>query len=348
MLYVSKAGDDTTGTGSLDQPYLTITKANTEATASAQWDKVSVGAGTYAEADQIALPRGNLEYIGVGTVSLDQNLYSANGDYITYDNFTFTGDHGPQLYHAALGYYTGCTIRNIIARQLNVTRCDLTAISNIAIDNFTSRGMYIWDSHGSTVTNAHVHDAVGVTIQYCFEAEQDADNVVYTDCWAFDASHGFIDKTSTGVEYHNCVASRMTNYGFYGKGAPNGVMDHCVTYDNANGILLADNAGVPPFSTGWSITNCVIANNTIGIYIKTGAEVGLVSDYNCFFGNGSIGRYQGVNYATLAEWQAATGLDLHSVVVDPGYTDVNYGGFELPAGNALIGAGSDGGNIGLE
>lgn len=347
MLYVSKTGDDTTGTGTSEQPYLTLTKGNQVITASGQWDVMEVSAGEYSEAAQIDLPRSYLTYRGVGAVSLDQHLYSANQS-TAFRGLTFSGDHGIILYHAPAGYFTGCSIRNVTARQLSSTRCDETVIEDVEVDDFLSRGLYLYDAHGCIINRAYIHDAAGELIHYCYESEQDADTGIYTDCWAFDASHGFIDKTSTGVEYHNCVSSRMTNYGFYGKGAPNGVMDHCVTYDNTDGILLADNAGVAPFSTGWSITNCVIANNTIGIYIETGAEVGLVSDYNCFYGNGSIGRYQGVNYATLAEWQAATGLDLHSVVVDPGYTDVNYGGFELPAGNALIGAGSDGGNIGLE
>ena len=56
--------------------------------------------------------------------------------------------------------------------------------------------------------------------------------------------------------------------------------------------------------------------------IQSGNAAGLTTDYNDFYVTGTggvLGRYQGADEQTLANWQAATGQDAHSISMNPQY-----------------------------
>ncbi len=76
-IYVSKDGDDISGTGSGGNPYLTITKAVSEAGAN---DKIIIGAGTYVESN---IDPGNVSGVkirndGDGQVIIDGSAGSGS------------------------------------------------------------------------------------------------------------------------------------------------------------------------------------------------------------------------------------------------------------------------------
>lgn len=85
-------------------------------------------------------------------------------------------------------------------------------------------------------------------------------------------------------------------------------------------------------------SNCYITGTSTGAEVKgnvfyrtasftvyqlvSGAEVGLLSDYNCFYNTGgNLINYDGVDYATLADYQSASNQDLNSISADPQLID---------------------------
>jgi len=348
-LVVDPTGNDTTGNGTVELPYLTITKTSTVMAGDGQWNDVRVNAGTYSEVAKISAPHTDITYNGIGIVSIDKGLYAAFSN-VHFNGFSLTAlaDGIVNFYHVESGYHSGCSARNIKSFGVNITRSDGAIIEDVEVlATWALRGCYFFDSHGLTINRVYVHDSEEGVSEYCFENELNADDSIYTDCWAMgavNATHGFIAKTSSRVQYHNCVVKSCQTYGFYSKAGLDGIIQHCVADGCAFGISLNDNAGVPPYSTGWTIKNNIIMNNHTGILVES--TTAFTSDYNCFYGNTHIGNYNGVEYDTLAEWQAATGQDLHSVEINPNFASEEYGGFILPVGSALLTAGEGGVAIG--
>lgn len=118
----------------------------------------------------------------------------------------------------------------------------------------------------------------------------------------------------------------------------------------------------PSFTTSAAITelsgqfylfsdssNCVVENN-IGIStdpyfpvvsLDDSSRVGLTLDYNDFHApGGSVGAIGYTRYASLALWRTASGLDAHSVSIDPGFYDVANHNYHLISGSPLLDAGT--------
>jgi hypothetical protein len=83
MIYVSKAGNDTTGDGSAEKPFLTVAKgvevANSLAS-SANRIGVNIGAGTFVEANPISMTVQGVSLIGnsiTSTLDLFRNIYNS-------------------------------------------------------------------------------------------------------------------------------------------------------------------------------------------------------------------------------------------------------------------------------
>jgi parallel beta-helix repeat protein len=82
--------------------------------------------------------------------------------------------------------------------------------------------------------------------------------------------------------------------------------------------------------------NTIVHNNILqnagsgyAIHVTSGT---VASDYNCFFIKGNALGFFNAVYATLADWQLATGQDEHSLVTDPLFTSTN----DLHVNKALL------------
>lgn len=95
-IYVSKLGNDTTGTGTFNNPYLTCLKANSVAIENTT---IYVDAGTYAESDFLFKPNVNwvsltgpsrdLVHINMSTAALDTAAWTAaTNPYLYFSNLT--------------------------------------------------------------------------------------------------------------------------------------------------------------------------------------------------------------------------------------------------------------------
>jgi hypothetical protein len=65
------------------------------------------------------------------------------------------------------------------------------------------------------------------------------------------------------------------------------------------------------------------------------------SDYNLMVGKPAVYNYSATSIATLPEWRAATGMDLHSIAGDPAFVDAAKGDFHLAAASPAKHAGVD-------
>ena len=87
--------------------------------------------------------------------------------------------------------------------------------------------------------------------------------------------------------------------------------------------------------------------NVIVASYDSGSSIDNTLDYNLFYSNlGSItgGPFilNGVEYFDLAEWQAATGNDGHSIVGNPLFVDPSFGNFHISAFSPAVNAGNPG------
>lgn len=352
-IYVTKAGDDGTGDGSVAAPYLTIAKASAVASIDTSIGYISIGAGTYTE--YVRVPRKRLTYIANGAVIIDGETVRG-GIYTNSKRVTIDGIQTINTNTAGI-YFNSApngTIRNCVCSTaagdtgsgvyvINSADCTIT---NVEGHTNNKDGIFAQNSPRLVVDGAYCHDNTA----YGVEVEGGCDDSVYRNSWATVNDHGFICKTSLRILIENCVAWANTTSGIYFKGGRNGVVDHCVLYGNGRGAYLSNDAGSAPASTGNAIKNTAIISNTVaGIAIENdGSEVGFAGDYNDFYDNTLAGVVSGANQATLANWQAATSGDANSAATDPNFADPTYDGFELPVGSSLLTAGENGTPIGLE
>ena len=127
-----------------------------------------------------------------------------------------------------------------------------------------------------------------------------------------------IDGTSTGVR----------------------VISNTIVSNTGRGIALSSIA-----QEAWIVGN-IIRDNTSQIDFPQGCPDQLYCDLNDLGGNGRIGAVADVAYKSLGAWQGATGLDEHSIDVDPSFVDTEWGQLTLRATSLCRGRGYLGRAIG--
>jgi hypothetical protein len=163
-------------------------------------------------------------------------------------------------------------------------------------------------------------------------------------CYAYDnlihnfrsstTSNGVYSSAGTGanfIAYNNFVWDwQITGGTVYGLRAAGGASEY---YNNSVRIGdVATTANIYGFYMTGTSTTATLVNNILqldepveecwSIYIASGT---LTSHHNCVYGVGALYNvgFSGANYATLAAWQGATGLDANSVEGQPGFVDAS-------------------------
>lgn len=367
-IYVAKTGNDSTGDGSAEAPYLTIGKANTVAASDATIVEIKVLTGTYTEI--VSVPRDGLTYRAVGAVIVDgaganKGFYTAGYSNVTIIGFTVT--NGAWMFDIRAGSNVrvfNCTASDCL-RGFHLAGASRALIENcIVFDSTDSSGGYYLSANSTDCIirlceayncagrafyaltaprnyfiDCYAHDPAANA--YGFEVELNSDDCQYVRCWAVGVGsrffNGMICKTSLRSRMEGCVVSGVDSVGFYFKNGSSGWAYNCVAHDAYRGFLLADNTGADP-SINNTIQNCIIVDNSNrGIQINSGSESGLTLDYNNYYGNAELANYLS-DAKTLAGLQAL-GFEDHGFEVDPGYDNFLRGGFLLSPGNALKNAG---------
>jgi hypothetical protein len=303
--YVSKDGNDSTGNGSLEKPYLTITAALIAANNELDTVPVviNISPGQYDENLTIIKPNIGLKGAIVGSTkttringrvtinprSSDGGMYS---NYYTFENISiisasmhameYTGSHTGYLYMRDCNLYTstagvkGLVFTNTNGVKVNISKTDI----NIAGSGNSNA---IYTQAGSAVTgsfyNCNIYGKTVATISI-----DGSTNIAF--------NYSYIDNTGTNVvELKNSVVSyfsycTIANYqlnanGFNISTGTSLILSHCIFNIPTNVIYNPASPGSPPATT-------------VGYVVKGPAGIGSNIIYgSCLFTPVSV---VGVNY----------------------------------------------------
>ena len=208
-------------------------------------------------------------------------------------------------------------------------------IFNNTISNNGYTGLYLYYQDGMEIVGNQINtDYVGMLALSCDSAiviEKNQLDVTY--------DHGFrISACSASPANPGLIANNFIHIGggSSGTGLSVSTCNNQNIYYNSinvtstsptNGIALYTNAG-----SGLNIIDNILTNNGGGIAYDAYNFAGInLSDYNDIFTTGPVlARWNG-NQANLATLQAASGMDAHSISVDPAFTSSTNLHTNLPA-----------------
>lgn len=158
---------------------------------------------------------------------------------------------------------------------------------------------------------------------------------------ATNTGYGIYISADATVNNQNIIRNNIVS-DFYSAGDQYGISasgaEFAIVYHNT--ISLDDPTASANESYGLNITasDNTVMNNLVyitragtgikyGVSVSTAGSNGLTLDYNSYYvaspgGNNYVGDLN-TSYATLAQWQAATGFDIYSVYDDPAFTNAS-------------------------
>ena len=275
----------------------------------------------------------NVRFVGaVSTSNLDgdKNLvYYNDGEWICHDN-EFVGCHFENGYVAL--YYQGHNI---------YTLNDGVLVENCTFLNQSFKGVYISFTdnaivRGNTITN-HTHDVLTnyhamdlLRIRYNSIIENNVMNVTRNSNYATV----FETRPAMGTaEQPVIIRNNIINF------VCNVNSSYCVDLDDTNSEYVYfvnntvkcsgnSNCGSIFVEKNWQnlhIYNNLIVNECSGYVFRIGvAAENRFCDYNRVSFSGSyVGRLGSNDYATLSDWTAGTGYDVHSALCTPNFVGNN-------------------------
>jgi len=367
--FVSPAGSDAAA-GTSDAPWLTLQHA---ADSVAAGDVVTVRAGTYVgfdlETDGTAAAPVTFHAESGVTIS-QRNATTPDGinlegaDYVVVEGFRVDGGGGTGIPRAGIRSVTNTNvvIRNNVCNRHGRWGIFTGFSENVLIENneasrsVTEHGIYVSNSADHpTVRGNRVWGNNANGIHFNGDASQGGDGII---------SGALVEDN---VIWGNGVAGGS---GINCDGVQDSVIRNNVLYDNhASGIslyridaaqggknnLIVNNTVIVAADGRWALniqdgsTGNRVFNNVLyssqsfrgAVTISPDSLSGFVSDHNAV--EDRFTTDDGNTVLTLAQWQAATGQDAHSVVVaapDALFVGPATGDFRLLAGSVAVDAGT--------
>ncbi|MBX6312959.1 MAG: right-handed parallel beta-helix repeat-containing protein [Isosphaeraceae bacterium] len=367
--YVDPNGDDA-ALGTEDAPWQTLQRA---ADAVAPGDTVVVRAGEYAgfnlttsgtpdqpitfQADPGVVIDGPNSWNGLDGINLE------GASYAVIDGFTVIGMPRAGI-RSVLNQ--GVTIRNNITDENGVWGIftgwseDVTIEHNVASRSVTEHGIYVSNSADNPVIRSNIvwgNYASGIQINADASAVwdgQDNDgiitgalvegNIIYDNGWGGGAA-----LNNDGVQ-----DSVFRNNLLYGNHASGIVLYAADGADGSKNNLVVNNTIVNADDGRWAVyiqsgsTGNTLLNNVLysGHWYRGSIDIGpdslpgFTSDYNVVMDRFTLD--DGDSRLSLADWQAATGQDEHSIMATPDelFVDPWSGDYHLAAASPAIDAGT--------
>ena len=328
--YVSKSGSDSTGNGSFEKPYLTISTALTAANSESDSDGVviHIASGQYNENLTIVKPNITLKGSVYGNTKTTRingsviiNPRSSTGgvfvNFYTFDNISivsssnhvmqFTGNHTGYLILINCSLYTssanvkGLSFTNTVSVKVDLFRTTIN-VTGSGNDHalYSASGSAITGTihncnfYGKTATTISINGSSNISFNYSY-----IENL---------GSNNLLELFNTVVAYFSyCTfANFQTNSnGFNISSATSLVLSHCVFNIPTNLSYNPLNPGVPPTTT---VGYVIKGPASIGANVVYGAclfaPVSLVNG-NYYWGTRSISNtVNAVSYNTVLSAQA--------------------------------------------
>jgi hypothetical protein len=261
--YVRKTGNDTTGDGSMDHPWLTVNKGITMLAAG---DTLYIGDGTYAEDSgsgylyitkalasvaTIKGENGNADLViitGASSASYD-TLITCNGGKLTFEDLTF------QMRTAASG---SCAVRISRGSNLIFNRCKIIGLA--------SSGLH----YGLTLQESSTYVIQYITFNNCTFSLSGADTAYAVNI----AANG--TGTLDSITFNNCIATNLgNNMPFYCPGGTNIVINGGVYYHPTSKAVC--------YGKDADSSTSVVTGSINGAVIQSGAS------HACLVGAGCSG-----------------------------------------------------------
>ena len=179
-----------------------------------------------------------------------------------------------------------------------------------------ANGIYLYSSSENTLVRNNLHHNQDSGMMLTGGSN---DNVSCNNRSWLNGYHGFDHVDAVGNIHTNDVAFGNYRDGFSVEGdSPNTHIHNCIAVDNG------------------------LTTDEFDLWVNDLSAVGFVSDYNLFWNSTSQEPFKFIDtkYAGLADYQAASGQDAHSLQTDPRFARAPFGDFSLLADSPAIDAGT--------
>ena len=257
------------------------------------------------------------------THTTDKGIYllsASNNCVISGNSITFTGSQGITV--------NGCTDvvleSNVTSDNrdhgislLNVSASTLRgneSFRNARVTVRAANGISLMGSAGNRVEGNRVHDNEDTGLQ--ISAGSNNNVVLQNRSWR-NGDHGIDHLNSTGNHHIGCVAWGNFNEGMSIEGNSTGTrVFNCISVDNG------------------------LTTNGVDLLVDPSSFSGFDSNFNIFWNSTPQApvRVNGVTYATVAAYSAATGEDANSIQADPRFVNPAAGDFHLQPNSPAIDA----------
>ena len=263
------------------------------------------------------------------------------------------------------GVYTvscvNLTIMNSTMNQNSSSGIDGSAtlsatISNNTVSSNSNHGMNFNGTNNSTISDNTVsgNSSYGIVFSTFSSGNTVSGNTVSDNLNGIGFSqsnsgvvtrntiNGHTGANTSGIVITNSDEVTVTNNIIYDNtygmiimnGADDNKMINNTFFNNSTIGILVMNMGIGG-ATGSVLTNNIFSSNLdsgeMGISVDADSISGFTSDYNLFNWPAGVtyGQWSGVDHASLAEWQQASGQDTNSIEGDPLFTSTTSGSENL-------------------